>query len=98
MPTVPNLTVDQMAAAAKRGAVTVATDPEVRHYSVDTIGLVYGKTVKALAGAGDLGTAAARLGNDPDLSGVPIDVVDKLVAVSFLHFARALSEQEGVKS
>ena len=93
-----SLTVEQMVAAAKRGAATIATDPEVQHYSVDTIGLVYDKTVKALAGAGDLGTAAARLGNDPDLSDVPFDVVDKLVAVSFLHFARALGEQEGVSA
>jgi hypothetical protein len=87
-----DLTVDDLLAATRRSAVTLATDPAVRHYSADTIALVHKRTVLALSGAGSVLKAAARLANDPTLVGVPIEAVEQIMAASYRHFAKAIGE------
>lgn len=85
------MSVDEMAAAARRGAVTIATDPAMRHYAPDTLALVYERTITNLAGAGDLDNMAARMASDPALADVPADVVEAITVTAVAHFAAALA-------
>lgn len=87
------LTVQEIAAATRRGALALASDPEVKHYSADTLALVYERTVMNLAGAGDLARMAKRMVDDPALVGVPFPVVEAVMTASFRHFTRAIAAQ-----
>lgn len=82
--------VPDLVASARRGMATLAIDPTMRHYSPETLALVYQRTVVNLAGAGDLERAAEKIAADPALAAIPIDVVEAIVAASVKHFARAL--------
>lgn len=84
------MNAQDVALAAQRGILTLAADPAMAHYSSDTLALVYRRTVLNLSGAGDLLKAAERMADDPELIGVPLDVVKAIMAASFSHFARAL--------
>lgn len=84
------LTVEDVVAAGRRGALSLAQDPEMRHYSPDTLALVYERTIANLAGAGSLETMTERIVADPALKDVPIDVLQVVVAASCVHFARAI--------
>ena len=39
------LTVEGIVAAARRGVLSLAEDPKMRHYSPDTLALVYEHTI-----------------------------------------------------
>lgn len=79
-----------LATAIRTGAVALAADPALNHYSPETLIDVYSRTVHALAGARTLENAAARLAVDPVLTQLPDHVVEELVDASFRHFAYAL--------
>ena len=91
MPEAP--TIQELVMAAKRAAVTLAQDPEMRHYSPETMALVLRHTIVDMAGAGDLRGVAERLADDQALVDVPIDVLTPLVGASFKHFAKALGQE-----
>jgi hypothetical protein len=82
--------VASIAAAARKGSITLANDPAMRHYAPQTLALIYLRTIDNLAGAGDLHKAAERMATDPALDGIPIEVVQAVMGASFRHFALAL--------
>lgn len=82
-----------LARAARRAAATIATDPEVRHYSPDTIALVLKRTIYNYVGAGSWDKAAEKLSNDPEMDGVPIEAIVTISKAALVHFARALSDR-----
>lgn len=90
--TKPDVTAADVMRAARRAAMTMATDPECQHYSPDTMALVLGQVVRNLAGAGTLYNAAKLIAEDPKLAAVPFPVVEALTAASFKHFALALGK------
>lgn len=85
-----DLTVQDVVVAGRRGAVSLAMDPKMRHYSPDTLALVYERTIANMAGAGSIEKIAERVEADPALKGVPIDVLEVIVPASYVHFAKAI--------
>lgn len=85
-----DLTVQDLVTAARRGVISLAEDPTMRHYAPDTLALVYGRTIANMAGAGSVEAIAERIESDPALKDVPIEVLDIVVAASYVHFGRAV--------
>lgn len=84
--------VENLARAARRCAATIATDPDVRFYSADTISLVLRETLLAYIGAGSWEAAEHKLSENPNLADVPIEAIVAISKATLVHFARALSE------
>ncbi len=89
------MTVARMVTAVHRGALTLAVDPEVRHFSAEAVALVFRQFCLNLAGAGSLDVAVERLAGDPALADVPYSVIHELAVPCLRHFAKALGAADG---
>jgi hypothetical protein len=84
------VTAQDLAVATRRSAIALAIDPQMRHYSAETLALVHERTILNMADAGDLLKVAERMANDPELQDVPIGAVEEIMAASFRLFTKAL--------
>jgi hypothetical protein len=88
-----DITPEQLAAAVRRAATTLAADPRCKPYAPEAVGTVLKRVIINLAGAGSHERFVERLVDDPTLGELPNSVVDALVAPVLEHFAAATEEQ-----
>lgn len=90
------LTAVDVVTAARRAALALAVDPDVRHYSAGTVATVLRHVVENLYGAGSWDTAEMRVADaiaeDPKLADIDENHLVAIYKACLHQFARALDE------